>query len=373
MGLGSGEPPVGSARLELVDGAVLLHEEDAVLAAMLSGWAKQQRGGRRLVGETVDSRANTVRAFVEFTNEYPWRWTAAHMDEWTAHLLTGLGRAPGTIRNYQGAIRLFCDFITSAHYSWAAECEKRFGTHPIQVCHEWNTAVHLEDYEGRPGRRPLTRTEVQALLDHADEQVDRAARSGRKGALVAYRDATVLKVIYGWGLRCNEACRLDRTDFYRNPEAPELGRFGTLHVRYGKASRGSGPRRCPVASVMPWAVEAVEDYLLNIRPRFGMADHPALWVTEREGRLRPREVEDRFARYRDALGLDSDLTPHCLRHSYVTHLIEDGTDPDFVRQQVGHRYRSTTGLYTTVSSDFMNKMMRRSLDRAFAPGEEGSR
>ncbi|MBF6216296.1 tyrosine-type recombinase/integrase [Nocardia puris] len=339
---------------------------------MLSGWSKQQRGGRRLDPKTIGTRQRNVQAFVAFSNEYPWRWTASHVEEWTTHLLSELGRSLSTIRNYQGAIRLFCDYITSAHYEWPEVCEARFGTHPTQVCHEWNTAVHVEDDESRPTRRPMSRDEIQALFDHADGQVERAVRSGRKGALAAYRDATVFKVLYGWGLRVNEACRLDRSDFYRNPEAPELGRFGVLHVRYGKASRGSGPRRRAVASVMPWAVEAVEDYLVNIRPRFGLDDHPALWVTERGGRLRGREVDERFARYRDELGLAADLTPHCLRHSYVSHGVEDGMDPEFLRQQVGHRFRSTTGIYTTVSTDHMNTMMRKALDRAFAPIEEGA-
>ncbi|WP_405494542.1 hypothetical protein [Nocardia sp. NBC_00511] len=131
--------------------------------------------------------------------------------------------APSTIRGYQTAIRLFCDFITSPHYRWAAECEERFGTHPVQICHEWNTAVHLEDYEGLPERRPMTRNEIQTLLDYADDQVDRAVRHGRKGALAAYRDATVFKTIYGWGLRATETSRIDTYDFYRNPEVPELG------------------------------------------------------------------------------------------------------------------------------------------------------
>jgi len=52
---------------------------------------------------------------------------------------------------------------------------------------------------------------------------------------------------------------------------------------------------------MPWAVEAVQDYVVNIRPRYGFADRPALWLTERGGRLRPRQIEERFAAYRDAL------------------------------------------------------------------------
>jgi site-specific recombinase XerD len=361
---------MGSARLELVAGISLLHPEDAVLEAMLDGWEKQQRGGRRLQQSTIDDRRQGVRQFVRFTNEYPWRWTAAHMDEWTTHLISELGRAESTIRNYQGTIRGFCDYIISPHYHWSEECEARFGTHPVQICHEWNTAAHLVDYEGQARRRPLTRDECQRLFDFADEQVERAVRMRRKGALTAYRDATVLKVIYGWGLRCTEASKLDRTDFYRNPKAPELGRFGMLHVRYGKRSNGSPPKRRMVASVMPWAVEAVEDYLVNIRPRFGLTDHPALWVTERGRRLQRRYIEDRFAVYRDALGLEQGLSPHCLRHSYITHLIEDGADPKFVQEQVGHRFLSTTGGYTAFSTDFMNTMMRKALDRAFQPTDK---
>jgi integrase/recombinase XerC len=181
-----------------------------------------------------------------------------------------------------------------------------------------------------------------------------------------------LKVIYGWGLRCREAAGLDVTDFYRNPKAPELGGYGALHVRFGKRTKGSAPRRRTVLSVMPWAVEVVEDYVVNIHPRYGVEGSAALWPTERGGRLQPREIEDRFAQYRDALRLDKSLTPHCLRHSYVTHLIEDGADAKFVQQQVGHRFASTTAIYTGVSGDFMNTMMRNVLDHAFAQGEAAS-
>jgi len=69
----------------------------------------------------------------------------------------------------------------------------------VPICHEWNTIAHLNDYEGSPEARPLSREELQRFLDYADDQVDRAARTGRKGALAAYRDATLFKVIYGWG------------------------------------------------------------------------------------------------------------------------------------------------------------------------------
>lgn len=135
--------------------------------------------------------------------------------------------------------------------------------------------------------------------------------------MTAYRDATMFKVIYGWGLRCTETSKLDVTDWYRSPQAPELGKFGKLEVRWGKSSKGSPPKRRTVHSVMPWAVEAVEDYMVNVRPRYGLPDQPALWPTERGGRIRPRHIEERFAEYRDALKLPTELVPHCLRHSHI--------------------------------------------------------
>lgn len=226
--------------------------------------------------------------------------------------------------------------------------------------------------KARPERRALTREELQRLLDYADTRVDEAIRQGRKGALAAYRDATLFKVIYAWGLRCTEASRLDLTDFHRHPHAPELGEYGALEVRYGKASRGEQPQRRTVHTVMPWAVEAVEDYINTIRPLFG-ADTPALWPTERSGRVQPRHIQERFAEYRDALGLPRELVPHCLRHSHITHQTEDGADPTFVQAQVGHRYQSTTAIYTHISSDFMNTMMRKALDTAFAQDTKDQR
>ena len=116
---------------------------------------------------------------------------------------------------------------------------------------------------------------------------------------------------------------------------------------------------------MPWAVEALGEYLTEVRPRFECADPAALWPTERGGRISTRSVDDRFALYRAAAGLPTELSIHCLRHSYVSHLIEDGVDPLFVQQQVGHSWASTTAIYTTVGADAKNQMLRSALARAF--------
>ncbi len=93
----------------------------------------------------------------------------------------------------------------------------------MAIVHEWNTIPHLNDYEGDPEARPFTREELQRFLDYADGQVGRAVAANRKGALTAYRDATLFKVLYGWGLRRTEASKLDDIDFGRNPAAPESG------------------------------------------------------------------------------------------------------------------------------------------------------
>jgi site-specific recombinase XerD len=355
----------GAANLELVSGVAQLRPEDAMFEAMLRAWRAQQTA-RGLREDTMAEREQLVRRFLEFTNDYPWNWLPGHVEEFTLSLVSERHLAPSTVRNYQVSLRLFSEFLTDARYSWGAACEEAFGPgmHPVAICHEWNTIAHLNDYEGDPEARPFSRAEMQRFLDYADEQVDRAVQAGRKGALAAYRDATIFKVMYGWGLRRTETSKLDLVDWGRNPAAPELGWFGMLHVRYGKAKRGQPPRRRNVASVMPWAVEAVADYVENIRPRFGFDEHPALWVTERGGRVRPAEINARFVAYRDALGLPKALVPHSVRHSYVSHLTENGLDRRFIQVQVGHEADSSTAIYTHVSSDFMNTALRRALSPA---------
>lgn len=337
-----------------------LHPQDAAWDAMLDGWAIQMQS-RGLSPATIEPRLGSVRRFMAYTGEYPWQWSAADLDEWSAELLQTRRVSKSTLRSYHGGLRLFCDYLVDPRYGWPDRCLELFGSHPVQVCHEWNTLRHVVDDEARPGVRPLTREEVQLVFDHADEQVEVARRSGRKGWLAAWRDATWLKIIYSFGLRRREVAMLDVTDFVRNSKAPEFGRFGICQVRYGKAVRGSPPRRRTVLAVWPWSSTVLEEYVEQIRPAY--AEGPALWPTERGGRVSVDYLTRRFATWRDALGLPTELHPHCLRHSYVTHLVEDGWDPFFVQQQVGHRWASTTGLYTGVSGDFKNHTLRQALDR----------
>lgn len=362
--------PKGSASLVLLPGVAFLQEEETVFEAMIQGWSNQMIGGRGLQHRTVAARVSNVKRFQAYTNEWPWRWTASMFDEWMTDLVSARALAPTTLRGYQGAVRGFCAYLCSEHYGWAEECAQRFGEYPSQICHEENTTQHLQDYEGNPGRRPLSRDELQALLDRADAEVEARLDAGRKGALTAYRDATLFKVIYAWGLRANEAAHLDVTDFYRNPHAPQFGGYGMLQVRFGKATRGGPPKRRSVVSLFDWAVEAVSDYIANVRPLAVKNTSNALWLTERGTRVNARDIDERFALYREELGLDPELKLHCLRHSYVTHLTENGVDPRFIQDQVGHVYLSTTAIYTAVSSDFKNKMVHDAI-RAVMPTTPG--
>lgn len=355
----------GAARMHLVDGVSLLRPEEQIFTAMRDGWRNQQLARNLAVG-TVEGREKTVLAFARHADEFPWRWTAHQVDEWLADLRAVRNLKRSTLRNYAEAVRSFCAYVTDPAYDWPGECERRFGSHPIQVCHEWNTAVHVADAESDAGKRAFTRKELIALFDHADEQVDRIQAAGRKGWVPAFRDATLFKTAYAFGLRHNEARMLDVVDFGRNPEGAEFGEYGVLDVRYGKAQTGSPPKRRGVLTVWPWTVEIIGQWVEEGLPLMAATGTATLWPSERGPRIGFSQMNARLASYRDALGLDPALDIHLFRRSYVTHLVEDGYDARFVQEQVGHQHASTTAIYTCVSSDFRTRTLRRALDATIA-------
>jgi len=122
---------------------------------------------------------------------------------------------------------------------------------------------------------------------------------------------------------------------------------------------------------MDWIVEVLQDYLQDVRPRFAPGRHPALWVTERCGRLSKRSANAAFVNARDAAGLAKELDLHSLRHSYVTHLTEFDYPERFVQDQVGHSYASSTSIYSHVSDEYRNRLVLTALaKRGIAVGED---
>lgn len=352
---------------------VALDEERFVFDAMLQRWSEQQTS-RGLQPITIERRQQFVRRFQAFAGDYPWRWTPGDLEDFTTRARSGAAPLTrSTLRSYQLTIRLFCDFITDARYGWPGECSVRFGVAPQQVCHDWNTMAHLLHFEARPGRRALTVDELERFFDAADARVETIIRTRRKGALNALRDAQIFKTIYAFGLRRAEAVGLDIADLRSNPHAPQFGNFGALYVRHGKATRGTGPRRRTVLTVpeLGRVVEGLRQWVDLARPRLlGDWRSDVLWPTERRTRVSTRYLNLRFADLREQVGLPAELTPHALRHTYVTNLIEWGYSEKFVQDQVGHAYASTTAIYTSVGDDFKNRSLARALARIYGESDE---
>ncbi|MGZ4664810.1 MAG: hypothetical protein ACXV5Q_07110 [Frankiaceae bacterium] len=166
----------GSAALVLVEGATPVRPEWTLFEAMLSGWRRQQVS-RRLSPSLVEGRERVVRRFQEFTGGWPWgvdtrAGRVVHRRRW-------LGAFDGAVL-YQGALSSFLGFATDPRYGWVAECEQRVGARPVQVCHEGNTAVHV-DAEVRPAPRPLTAQSCRPSSTPPTTGWSRLAGAGGRG------------------------------------------------------------------------------------------------------------------------------------------------------------------------------------------------
>lgn len=360
----------GAAGLVPVAGVVHLNEPVAVFEGMVEGWCLQQRS--RMLGETtIMARERLVRRFQEFTGSHPWQWSPGDVEEFTVSLTSGSNRlAVSTIRGYHMALRMFGEYITDPRYEWVRQCRDRFGQIPVQVCHEWNTVAHLNEYEGKPQRRPLTYAELQHFFDFHDDRADRGRTLGTQGRSGGVAGCAAVQD----DLRVRAAPKRSVSPRRRGPALePARGQLGNL--RFGAcALRQVFPRRCPPTahsvggSGVDWAIEGLRQWVEEGRPLLRPGDHPALWVTERLTRVDVDYLDRRFASLRTEAGLDEALTLHCLRHSYVTHLIEHGYPERFVTEQVGHAFASTTAIYTSASNDFKNQALQHALARVCGKG-----
>lgn len=352
---------------------VLFRAEDRVFDAMLEGWSSQMLA-RGLLNDTINPRIRLLKRFQGYTNSYPWQWMPGDIEDFMSELRSrDKPITLTTLRNYSSTIGMFCGFVSNQRYGWVDYCEKHFDNIPAQIVFDWNSPRHVTD-DALPGaRRAFSRTELQTLFDYIDDLVDAEYVKGSKRWLPMYRNSVAFKVCYAFGLRRRELAMLEVEDFGPNPHVPDYGPFGALIVRFGKSQAGSGPRRRTVLTVpeFAWVVPLLKDWLSPTRRgRFTTSDQTtSLWPTERVGRFHAHALGNSFAKLRRAAGLPEGLGLHCLRHSYVTHLLEAGYDPTFVQTQVGHRYASTTGIYTSVSSDFKQKAIQQMISRRLASQE----
>ena len=328
---------------------------------MLEGWARQQRA-RRLSPSMVAGRERVVRRFQESTGTWPWRWRPEEVERW----VSSHAWAHSTVRNYEGALAAFMGYLTDDRYGWAEVCRRRVGAVPAQIC---TTTTP-----------PCTSASTRAIPAVAPS------------AVRSYRRSSTPPTI-GWGGSWRRAARAPWLRSVTPPcsRSPTPGGSGAGRRpcwTWATSGRTRPPRAralrglpCPLGqgdagqpasaagSVHAHALvaEALAQYIEEVRPLYE-ASGAELWPTERGGRISARQVDERFASFRRAAGLPAELSVHCLRHSYISHCIEDGTDPLLVQQQAGHSWASTTAVYTTVGSDYKQRMVRAALERAFGHG-----
>jgi integrase/recombinase XerD len=193
--------------------------------------------------------------------------------------------------------------------------------------------------EVRPTRAParlpkaLTRDEVTRLLDVA------ALGEGALGT----RDAALLELLYGTGARISELVALDVDDL--DPDQAVVRLRG----------KGGKERIVPVGSA---ARRAVEAYLVRGRPGLAVrgVGLPALLLNHRGGRLSRQSAWTVLKRAADAAGIAREVSPHTLRHSFATHLLEGGADVRVVQELLGHASVATTQIYTLVTIDGLREV-----------------
>lgn len=165
-----------------------------------------------------------------------------------------------------------------------------------------------------------------------------------RGEPMGLRDRAILETLYGGGLRVSELCDLDVGDWERSEK--------TLRV-HGK---GNKERVVPVGEK---AREALDAW---IRVREGSG--PALFFGARGGRLNPRSVRAMLDRHVRAVALARHVSPHALRHSFATHLLDNGADLRSIQELLGHARLSTTQRYTAVSFERLQRVYDEAHPRA---------
>jgi integrase/recombinase XerC len=302
--------------MEMTPEAILLPAAPEV-RAQLSAWLAQLAGERRLAANTLEAYGRDVRGFIVFL--------AGHLGG--PLTLADLGSLqPRDVRAWLARRR--SEGIGSRSLMRALAAARSF--------------ARFLDRGGLAGAAALTAARGPRLPRSLPKPVPAAAARqmidpGARGEedrepWVLARDAAVLGLLYGCGLRISEALGLSRA------EAP-VGDAQTITV----TGKGGKTRTLPV---IPAVRSAIEAYLAQCP--WALAPNGPLFVGVRGGRLDPRIVQRAMAELRGALGLPDSATPHALRHSFATHLLARGGDLRSIQELLGHASLSTTQIYTAV-------------------------
>jgi integrase/recombinase XerD len=204
-----------------------------------------------------------------------------------------------------------------------------------------------------PRRLPkaISVDEVERLLDAA----------GYAGTPLALRDRALLELLYGTGARISEAVGLDVDDLHLGSD-PDGG-SGSTDATVLLSGKGGKQRQVPVGS---YAAEALAAYLVRARPQLASAGRgtPRLFLNARGGPLSRQSAWVVLRTAAEKAGLPTAVSPHTLRHSFATHLMEGGADVRVVQELLGHASVTTTQIYTLVTVDTLREVYASAHPRA---------
>ncbi len=190
------------------------------------------------------------------------------------------------------------------------------------------------------------------------EQIEKLLSTPSDADVLGMRDRALLETLYSTGIRVSELVALDLEDLDEGGEA--------LRVR----GKGKKERLVPLGM---HALAAIGRYMQMVRDdaRYGRSwqsaepRHP-LFMNKHGKRLSSRSVRRKLDKYLAEAGLDTDISPHTLRHSFATHLLENGADLRSVQELLGHQSLSTTQIYTHLTSKRLEEAYKQAHPRAEA-------
>jgi integrase/recombinase XerD len=180
-------------------------------------------------------------------------------------------------------------------------------------------------------------------------------------APTALRDGALLELLYGTGARISEVVGLDVDDLRLSGESRSAEMPATVRL----SGKGGKQRLVPVGS---YARDAMEAYLIRARPALAAASgraaaSPALFLNARGGRLTRQGAWGALRNAAERAGI-AEVSPHVLRHSFATHLLDGGADVRVVQELLGHASVTTTQIYTLVTVDKLREVYAAAHPRA---------
>lgn len=312
-------PPPGEPTSPEPDDALAAIVGTAGLRTAMRSWLATLASERRLSPRTTEAYTRDLRQFVTFL--------AGHLGEPPSpRLVTGL--KPLDIRAFLSARRR--DGIESRSLMRQLAALRSFARHLEREGH--GNAPAFAAIRGPRISKSLPKP-LAASAALAMTQDETRAGEEREPWILA-RDAAVLALLYGCGLRISEALGIARRD------AP-TGAVEGVRV----LGKGGKTRDVPV---IPPVRRAVDAYLAACP--YGLPADGPLFVGQKGGPLSPRIIQLAVERLRGALGLPESATPHALRHSFATHLLARGGELRAIQELLGHASLSTTQIYTKVDS-----------------------